>query len=266
MRIERTGIMLQDAAESSWFIWGGEKYYVFTDRDAVGTSRQMKIVRFSDNTVISTFGTGYGCQDAVVQGGTLYVFATNCFMDFSHAGNSIVRFSTTNLTTWSSPTTIYTAESQAQIYNLSVVKNPDQYTIAYEIHRSSGYSAYFNIRFLQSLDATTWISNGTDHILADQSCPDLHWSDGKYYIFTGHRSNTVVSSTNDLFNFSTSRLPVLKPIYEFEDDHTSDPDLIEDSGKVYILYSVNDQSTYMRETYATYNGTMAQLLSIYPGL
>src|SRR3990167_10907051 len=115
--ITKSGVWLQNATEASWFVWNSELYYIYTNRPATGPATNMKIIKFSDQSVVATFGTDYGCQDVLVDNGTLYVFATKCYMDFTHTGNSIVKFTSTNLTTWSGPTTIYTAESSGQVYN-----------------------------------------------------------------------------------------------------------------------------------------------------
>lgn len=162
--IDRSGVWQQAATERTFFTWGGTLYYVYTDRDLSGSTKQMKIVRESDQAVISTFGSGYGCQDAIVDSGTLYVFATNCFMDYSHQQNSIVKFTTTNLTSWSGPTTIYTMESTGQTYNVGVGSDgAGNFLITYDVHNAYWYADYFLTRFLTSTNLSSFTDVGASN-------------------------------------------------------------------------------------------------------
>lgn len=262
-KIDKSGVWLANAVEASWFIWSNELYYVYTNRNISGSSTEMKVVRWSDKAVISTFGSGYGCQDVLVDSGTLYVFATNCKMDYTHTGNSIVKFTSSNLTSWSGPSTIYTVESSSQIYNVAVTHG-SEYVIAFEIHNPYWYNEYFVIRFLgSSSPGSGYTSKGDSHVLVDNSCPDIHYVNSKYYIWSGQDERSHSSYTTNFSTFTTSVLPTIKPVHEYEDIFTSDPDLIEFDGKVYIFYGTGNQTTYFRLTYATYDGTLAQLIDAY---
>lgn len=268
-KIEKSGVWMQSATEVSWFIWNNELYYIYTNRPVSGTATNMKLIKFSDHSVVATFGTDYGCQDAIVDSGTLYVFATRCYMDFSHLGNSIVKFSSTNLTTWTGPTTIYTVEGSGQMYNTTVGKDASgNVVVGYDVHNPSWYNEYFVTRFLTSTNYTNWSSVGTaSYAWRDHGCASLHFINGAWYIW-GFKSvtggwQTISAKTTDFLNFTISKIPTLKPTYEWEDINTTDPDLIEFDNKVYIAYMTGDQSTYMRSTYATYSGTLAQLIDVY---
>lgn len=273
MAIDRTGTWLQNAAESSGFVWNNELYYVYTDRNLSGSSTQMKIVKptldgngkITGQTDIATFGLGYGCQDALVDSGTLYVFATNCKMDSSHRGNTVVMFKSTNLTTWTGPTTIKTLDSSKQAYNVAVTKNSGGYTtVSYDTQSSAGNVTYF----LWSNDYTSWGQPGGS--LAVDGLADMYFLNGRYYIwFTDHLNSPTKYGTNMLYstNLTTwnwSRIPVLWPGYyahgSWEDINTTDFDATEFNGRVYIFYLTSDQSTYMRLTYAIFNGSMAQYI------
>lgn len=268
--INRTGVVLQNATEASGFVWNNELYYVYTDRDVAGTTAQMKIVKpaldsnglITGQTNIATFGSGYGCQDVDVHGSTIYVFATGCKMDLSHMGNSIVKFSSTNLTTWSGPTTIKTMPSNRQAYNVSATENPNtgEYLVAYE-STSAAYD--WSTKFIASLNATTWVDSGGSWT---QTPPEIKYVNNSYYIWGGKVVNgqgqTVMAKT-DQGTFTQSRIVAIKPIMEYEDINTTDLDLVEFNGKVYGFYMVGDQSTYMRLTYFTFNGTLAQYVEAY---
>lgn len=264
--IDRSGQWIQNATESSFFEWGGALYYIYTDRDLSGSTKQMKVVRFSDGAVIATFGSGYGCQDALVDSGTLYVFATGCWMDYGHQQNSIVKFTSTDLTTWSSPSTIYTPEATAQLYNVGVTKDGSNWLISYDVHNVNWYTDYFVSRFLTSTNGTSWTDVGSSNVLRGYGAVDPHIIGGTYYLFA-NQSDTIhqtkLFSTTNFSTYTKSRLSVLKPTFEYEDINTTDVDLYEFGGKTYIMYMTGDQTTYVRMTYATYDGTIAQLIDIY---
>lgn len=268
--INRTGVVLQNATEASGFVWNNELYYVYTDRNVAGTTAQMKVVKptldsnglITGQTTISTFGSGYGCQDVNVAGGTLYVFATNCRMDFTHKGNSIVKFTTTDLTNFSGPTTIKTADANTQYYNLSATYNTStsEYLIAYE-QKSTGN--VWSVRFIASYDNSTWVNSGGSW---DKSPPEIKYVNGSYYIWGGIPVNgqgVVQIAKTNLGTFTNSRITVLRPEKSWEDINTTDLDLVEFDGKVYGFYMVGDQTTYMRLTYFTYNGSLAQYIEAY---
>lgn len=269
MAIEKSGTWLQNATEASWFIWNNELYYMYANRPMAGPATNMKIVKFSDQSVVATFGTDYGCQDALVDNGTLYVFATKCYMDFTHKGNAIVMFTSTNLTTWSSPTTIYTSGSYEQIYNVGVGKDTSgNIVLGYDIHNPSWYAEYFVTRFITTTNYTAWSNVGTaSYVWHDHGCIDLQFVNGTWHVWgfndmPGGGWNTVSAKTTDFLNF-TGEGVTIAPVFEYEDINTTDPDLIEFDGKVYIIYMVGDQSTYARLTYATYDGTLAEFAEAY---
>lgn len=269
-KLEKSGMWLQNATESSWFVWNNELYYIYANRSIAGPAINMKIIKFSDQSVVATFGTDYGCQDVLVDGGTLYVFATKCYMDFSHTANSIVKFTSTDLTNWSGPATIYTGGSYEQIYNVGVGKDASgNVVIGYDIHNPSWYAEYFVTRFITSTNYTTWSNIGTaSNVWHGHGCADLKFVNGAWYIWgfsdmPGGGWATISAKTTDFLNFTNSKIPTIKPVHEWEDINTTDPDLIEFDGKVYISYMTGDQSTYARLTYATYEGTLAQLIDVY---
>jgi hypothetical protein len=277
MSINRSGTWLQNAAEGSWFVWNSELYYVYTDRNLSGSTTQMKVVKptldsggnITGQTDIATFGSGYGCQDVIVDSGTLYVFASNCKMDFTHLGNSIVKFSSTNLTTWTGPSTIYTAEASGQIYNAAIGKDASgNFVLGYDLHNPSWYAEYFVTRFATSTNLTSWSNVGTaSYVWRNHGCADLQYVNGAWHIWgfneVGSSWSIISARTTDFLSFANSRIPTIKPVYEYEDINTSDPDMIEFGGKTYIMYLASDQTSYMRLSYATFPGTISQLADVY---
>lgn len=259
MGLQRSNVWLGNATEGSWFVWSSELYYVYTDRPFNGSSLQMKIIKFSDKSVVSTFGSGYGYQDVVVDNGTLYVFAV------ASSSQSIVKFTSTDLTTWSSATTIKTLSAGNTVYNISATKNSTEVVLAYEYLPSGGS---FTIGFIKSSDYSTWSDTGTA-LSGGYLCPELLYVNSNYYMLVGSHISSVgqwhtwMAKSSGLSTWSWSRLTVLRPVFEFEDINTTDADVIEFDGKVYVMYMVGDQNTYMRLTYATFDGTLSQFVEAF---
>lgn len=273
--IDKSGIWLQNATEASWFVWNNELYYVYTDRNLSGSSTQMKIVKptfsgdkITGQTDIATFGSGYGCQDVYVDSGTLYVFATSCKMDFTHKNNSIVRFSSTDLTTWSGPTSLVPMGASAQVYNVSIDKNTSTNNWIMSFEYKAGAGTDFACQWLQSGSLTgSWSGVGG---ATTGSCHELKYLNGVYYQWvvgniTSPRTeyHTWLMKSTNLTNWTTSRITVLQPEKSYEDMNTTDIDLQEFDGKLYGLYMTGDQNTYMRLTYLTFNGSLAEFIDAY---
>lgn len=267
-KIDRSGVWLQDATEASGFVWNNEFYYVYTDRDFANTTRQMKIIKWSDGSVVSTFGSGYGFQGVIVDSGTLWVYATTG----NSSAHAIVGFKTTDLTTWTSLGTVYSLTSSYQVFNISVTKNGSNFIMTYEF-LGPGYTG-FACGFLTSSNGTSYSPTGTPLGLVSGvgqicSCPCLRYVGGTYYFWTTTplssptRYHTWMAKSTNLSSWTWSRLTTLRPVLEFEDINTSDVDLTEFDGKVYGIYATGDQQTYQRLTYFTYDGTLAQYIQAY---
>ena len=150
------------------------------------------------------------------------------------------------------------------IFNTSVCEADGKFVMAYE----TDDPAYvpFTIKFAQSGDLVHWDKMpgaiyGPDKYAA---CPCLRYLDGWYYmLYLEHmkprwRFETYMVRSHDLKAWEPSPCnPILAP-GEGENINTSDPDITEHRGRVYLYYSIGDQRTYSKLKRAVFNGTLAE--------
>lgn len=273
MQIYRSGKWLQNTAEGSWFVWGGQLYYVYTARNNDASQKIMKIVRFSDNVEIVSFANGFGFQSVIVIDGVLYIFASDVSWENANAGwgSKIVRFATPDLVNFFGPDTILQMPSNRMVVNTTIARNGNTYVLGYESKVNGGS---WDTRFLTSTDFNNWSATGSVLTTppgvgsSDASCPYLTFIDGYYYIWVattlpGPKYVVPLARSANLTSWSWSRLYTIKPIFEFEDINTTDLDFIEYNNEVYLLYTVSDQQTYQRITYAKFKGIFVELVQAY---
>jgi hypothetical protein len=271
MRIKKTGLWLQDAAEGSWFEWEGTLHYAFTERSLDASNKHIKIADFQTNKVISTFAEGFGFQDVIVQGDTFHVFMGNVGWSTSKGekGNGIWYTSSKNLIDFSEPRMIKEMPEDTTVYNVSVTINDQrEFVVAYEF--KDPYLIPFSIRFIKSKNLQVWQDVGSTFGGQQRvGCPDIKFIGGKYYMWFGETIDspkpyvTNMAMSDDLSVWKQSRLATLSPTFDYEDINNSDPDVFEYQGKVYVMYLVSDQQTYTRMTYATFDGTLQQFVEVY---
>lgn len=208
---------------------------------------------------------------AIVDSGRLYVFGSNMITPERALapGGQVLMTSSDDLLTWTDPVTVIQAAAELAIGNTSVTKTPDGFVMAYDT-RAPGYADY-SFRFAYSQNLTDWTDIGGVFSPSEYtSTPAIRYVDGYYYIFhLRHRDKkfvTMVARSTDLISFEKQRseYAVISPVGHPEDGHaTTDLDLVELGGKVYLTYSAGDQMTWGHIKYATFNGELRQLMSLF---
>lgn len=208
---------------------------------------------------------------AIVDGGRLYVFGSNMVTPERALapGGQVLMVSSDDLLTWTAPVTVIQAAPDLAIGNTSVTKTPDGFVMAYDT-RAPGYADY-SFRFVYSQNLTEWTSIGG--IFSPNkytSTPAIRYMDGYYYIFHLRHIDkqfvTMVARSADLLSFENQRsaFAVMSPYGHPEDGHaTTDLDLVELGGVVYLTYSAGDQQTWGHIKYATYAGSFRNFVSLF---
>jgi hypothetical protein len=252
-------------AETTPVMFNGEILYVSS------YSGVTKIVRRSDGATMWSDNTGLWMNSAMVNSGTLYIFGTNN----NHLGGTEVRMlSSADLVNWTPQVTVLRAQPNQLIYNTSVSLTPAGFVMAYEVCETG--AVCFNARFAKSTDLVGWQSVGGVYEYGYYTaCPTIRFVNGYYYMFflshywpdgseRGYYATNVARSV-DLVAWQFSSQTVLSPLDGGDSSmNASDMDLIEDRGRVLIVYANGSQwgesipNSGVRE--ATFTGTLGQLL------
>jgi hypothetical protein len=167
-------------------------------------------------------------------------------------------------------------QSAEVIPNTSLIFDGRRYVMAIEVESPKG--GQFHPRFLVSSDLKDWKTLGKDMLPGEYAaCPTIRYVDGWYYVFylRSHKLaqpqdgleygfTTRVARTRDFQTFETERLlaaPVVLAPSAGESVNTSDLDLVEHEGRVYMVYNVGNQVSAGRLRTAVYNGTLAEMVS-----
>lgn len=209
---------------------------------------------------VARFAKGHGLASLWVHNQEVSVFASRWQ---NGTWNDVTLFRSVDLQCWSSKKVIE-QDGGEHIFNTTVCASDEKFVMAYETN-DPGYVP-FTIKFAESEDLVDWIRIpgalfGPDRYAA---CPCLRYLDGWHYmLYLEHRKpqwlfETCMTRSRDLMEWEPSpRNPILAP-EEGEGINTSDPDLIEYKGKVYLYYSIGDQRTYSKLKRAVFNGTLAE--------
>jgi alpha-L-fucosidase len=257
-QIVKSHVILDSAnMESTPFVWQGKLLYLISNRVTTG---DLSIVDFETNTVIVSFAQDYFFSSAMVYNNTLYITAMK--------DNTIWIMSTTDLINFSTPIKVV---SFTNCYNSSLCYNPDsnKFILVYEVDKPRSFS----IRFMESTDLINWTETGSFDIGTYSACPTIRYINGYYYLWYlfisgGEPGNvnpwyvTNITRSTDLINWQYSYTDFLSPDSQ-EQNNTSDMDLCEFNGKVYILYSIGNQTTWASVTYAIFTGTLQELVNHY---
>lgn len=201
---------------------------------------------------------------AFVNGGTVYVFGS------SADRQRIKMISSTNLTSWTAPVTVYTVPANFGAYNTSVSVNAggNGFVMAVEVTDPAYPSQPFVTRFLTSSNLTSWVmgpglySNGSF-----TNCPTIRYVGGYYYMlymtWVVDSHMTFIARSTDLVTWHNgsgypdgASVPFVA--VNTEGNNNSDVDLVEHNGKVFFLFARGNQTSWLEMTYAWFNGTMQQ--------
>jgi len=221
--------------------------------------------------VIARFADGFAMGSAIVNDDQVYVFASRCEeaqIQQNNQGNKkkqtwndVTLFYSKDLKQWKKRRVLLQT-SDEHLFNTSVCASGDRFIMAYETNDPK-YKP-FTIKFAESKDLIHWtkIPNaifGGDRYTA---CPCLRYIDGYYYMLYLERKSPAwrfeifAARSHDLKNWELSQSnPIIAPDAS-EGINTSDPDVVEFKGKVYLYYCIGDQKTYKNMKRAIFNGTL----------
>lgn len=262
-QIIKSNVVLHNEFESQPFVWNGQLKYILNWRFSAGAGNNapgasIRIYDFNTKALEHEFGQNLILSTILVDNGTAYVYSVN---KWASANTSIVLSTSTDLVNWTNQT-VYSGD---KIFNTSVSKTPTGYVMAYETFNGNNLST----QFLVSTDLINWTHAGS--ILEDNqdaSCPTIRFINGKYYVWYLVRYNfqpyyiTKIARSSDLVTWEISPKVFLAPTIS-ELTNNSDMDLVEFNGQVYIFYNSGDQNSQFWITYATYSGTLQNLVDYY---
>lgn len=256
----------RDTCEVSPLVWNGRLCLMTCVRPASGGTRDEYYITLNDAETgdeLSRFAEGYSLACAIVEGETLYVFASRFE---NNDWNDVTLFKSTDLKSWTSKVVI-TQNERENLFNSSVCKGPDGYVMAYESNDPAWPA--FTARFARSTDLETWTVE-PDAILGSNryvACPCIRYDAGYYYVlYTEHRTprwtfEVFIARSKDLRTWELSTAnPVLAPAAIDDGIDASDADLIEMDGRTFIYYAVGDQRTWMNIKRSVYDGPMSRFL------
>lgn len=257
---------LSDVCEASPIVLNDRLLLMECIRPGSGGSRKDYYILIKDvetGREMARLAAGYGLASAWVHDDEVYVYASRWQ---GGTWNDVTLFRSGDLRRWRRRRVIK-QDPPEHIFNTSVCEEADgKFVMAYE----TDDPAYvpFTVKFAQSRDLLRWQKIpgaicGPDRYTA---CPCLRYFDGRYYmLYLEHmkpqwRFETYMVRSRDLVNWEPSpRNPILAP-GEDEDINTSDPDIAEYRGRVYLYYSIGDQRTYSKLKRAVFDGTLADFL------
>jgi alpha-L-fucosidase len=257
-------IVRRDMCEVSPFMWEGRLHHLFNVRTGEGVENShhhLSIVDVETDTERCKFAELYNLASVIVEGNTLYVYASRWEND---TWKDVTLFQSTDLLNWEMSIVI-TQDQGEGLFNTSVCKGPDGYVMAYETS-DPAYPA-FSTKYAVSDDLVNWkkLPNavfGTDRYAA---CPCIRYENGYYYqLYLERRAprwffETYVVRSRDLVTWELSASnPVVTPVELDDGINTSDPEIIEIEGTTYLYYSSGDQLTWMNAKRRAYHGSMAE--------
>jgi len=232
------------------------------------------------------FAAGYHLGSAFVESGQMYVYGVKQW-----GADTIRVFWSDDLNTWTHQTALHLPGWG--IYNTSVCKNDQGYTMAIEIGEPPDMAGErFTIYFARSRDLLRWELAPTECVYSKQkytACPALRFYDGYYYMvyLEHHRPKWYfaphIVRSRDLVHWQESRFgPLIEPSAEDkqianpnltsdEREHiakavncnNSDLDFCEFDGQTLIYYTWGNQRGTEFLAEAVYEGPEAQLLKSY---
>lgn len=260
------GVLMSPGGEGSIVEFKGRLLVVMGQRVQVSTPR-IQIVDLT-GSVVADFETSITLICAYVEGERLYIFGVTDFnmgQGLSAKGNRVVRMSTDDLAIWESQT-VYTFPSNISAYNLSVTPTPSGYIMGYDFGGPE-YSPTWQIGFLESPDLLNW-SPIAGHFEAYpfSSANAVRYLNNYYYLFYSTQDSaqnyyTAVVRSVDLLNWETTSIAAIYPTEGYQHINTTDFDLVESNGVVYVNFAVGDQSGNGAMATAVYSGSLQQMVS-----
>ncbi len=286
--IHKIGTIDCDLVEATPVVFRGKLYrFEYVREGYYANKTGASYFRFIDKATgeaTPAFARGYHLGCAFVDGDTMYAYGVKKW-----AGDEIHSFWSKDLKAWNDNTGIQLPGWE--IFNTSVCKGKDGYTMAFEIGAPKEEAGVpFTSRFAVSKDALTWTLTPSACVYTKErysACPALRFVDGQYYMvylesYPGFWASNIVRS-KDLVAWEESPFkpimkhseedrklanPTLSPelqkrIAEAKDANNSDMDFCEFNGKTVITYSWGNQQGAEHLAEAEYDGTEANFLRGY---
>jgi hypothetical protein len=200
---------------------------------------------------------------AIVVDDRLYVFGVTNFnmaAGLSAYGNRVVMISTANLLAWTPAQTVYTFPTHVAGYNLSVTPAPGGYVMAYD------FGPPWQQGFLRSTDLVQWEElPGYFQMPPWSSAVTLRYLDGLYYLFYSTQDSagnyyTGAARSTDLFGWEHAGAAAMYPSSPLARINTTDFDLVELDGYLFVNFAYGDQSGNGGMATATYPGTFPDMV------
>ncbi len=263
LKLTKEPAYLSEVCEAAPLVYNGRLLLLECIRPASGGTLEDYYITLRDvesGELKARFAEGHSLASAIVQGGEVYVFASRYE---NGLWNDVTLFRSSDLEHWSKQV-VLRQEPTEHLFNTSVCAAGERFVMAYE--SDDPQYVPFTVKFAESPDLVQWTPIpeaifGPERYAA---CPCLRYVDGQFYLlYLEHRTpawwfETFLSRSRDLLRWEPSpRNPILAP-EEGEDINTSDPDLAEFEGKVYLYYSIGDQRTYAKLKRAVFPGTLRE--------
>lgn len=265
-----------NAMENTPVVFQGRPMLVLNRRDdtknktdAYKRSMQLYIVDLATGREISTFGEGHSFANALVEGDTLHVFASEgTDRDWFQ---SLFHFSSKDLKTWRRVSAI-PQEPGEHLFNASVCRGEQGFVMAYESDRPVQFCFKFarssDLERWQKIDGLAFTGIGREY----SACPVLRYVAPYYYVLylhaaiPGHRGWVTFAARS--LDLAAWELSPCNPILEAspgEGVNNSDVDLFEFEGNTYLYYATGDQQTWGTVRVAMFGGTMPEFFtSLFP--
>lgn len=256
---------ISDTCEAGPFVWQGRLLLLECIRRHPSRRKRDHYIVINDAETreeLARFAAGYSLASIIPEGDELYVYAARWQ---NRTWNDVTLFRSRDMREWTKRIVIR-QEPREGLFNTSVCRTDDGFIMAYE----SNDPLYkpFTIKFARSPDLVHWekVERALLHPDRYAACPCIRYHDGHYYVlYLEHmepdwRFETYMTRSRDLISWEDSpRNPILAP-EEGEGINTSDPDLVEYEGRVYLYYSIGDQRTYAKLKRATFDGSLPEFL------
>jgi hypothetical protein len=288
-KIVKLGTIDVDVVEASLLVFNDKLFRLYWNRN----ENNLQIINHLTNEKISTFGSGHGFPSVIVYEDNIYVVGTRIG---TKGGDALSLFHSRDMSNWTERTIFENTENFA-IFNTSLTKDIDGFTLSMEINQESKLDPpkSFAARFLRSINLMQWFllprnySHGYDRYSAPHT---LRYSEGFYYLFylelksqdpktglpTLFEQNIARSKNLEKWEYSSLN-PVLAPssldklifnkslskkdVYAVEhalNINNSDIEFIQHKDKLVILYSWGDQRGVEFLGEAEYHGNESDFL------
>lgn len=266
--IRKSTDIYYDVMEAAPFEFKGKLYLVIGERGLTPKDpKRFSIIEFETKEKVGTLDEDLDFPSVVTVDEKIYIFGT-----IGHGTDdaSIHQIETNDLKTFSEPKLIYKSKPEQRVFNTTVTKTEDGFTLAYEV--SEPNTVNFSVRFLQTTDLQQW-SEIPGSYLGDgfySACPTIRKFGEYYYVWylvtIGKKENvrydTQIARSKDLVNWDFSKRVFLTP-GQNEGRNNSDMDIIEFNGLTYIFYAIGDQIEWAQLKYAISEMPLGELVEQY---